>query len=395
MLNRRRLLQQSSLLTLSGFAPDFLLQTTAATEAAKDEPLLVVIELAGGNDGLNTVIPYRDQQYQKFRKHLQIEAKDVIKLNDSLGLHPEMKAAGELFDSGRLAIVPGVGYPNPNRSHFLSRDIWHSARLKTDQHNGQGWLGRSLDRSKNDLSDPDAVYVGSGEMPSAIVGRRTNSIAIGNEDDLKIPSGLSSASSATTEDDLQAFVQGTLQSSFDAARKFADATSDTTDGNDAYPGYRLAQQLKLVSRIIQMGMQTRVFYVSQPGYDTHSGQKNQHANLLRQYSRSLLAFLDDMKSIGKEDQVVVLTFSEFGRRVKENDSAGTDHGTSGPVFIAGKPVKAGLLAEYPALDDLVDGDLKTTVDFRRIYASLLTDWMKVDADVAIGGRFEPLRVVES
>ena len=396
MLNRRSLLQGSALLSLSPVVPGLFLDSAAAADTSTDQPLLVVIELSGGNDGLNTVIPLADENYAKYRDKLRIDAKDVIRLNDSLGLHPAMQAAGELYDSGRLAIVPGVGYPNPNRSHFRSMAIWHSARLGPEEHNGIGWLGRSIDVNRRaDLTDPDAVFVGEGTVPSAIVGRRANSVAIGDGFDLQIPAGLSTAANPEPDDDLHAFVHRAVNSSYAAAQQFAEATTRQASDSRGYPDYRLAQQLRSVARMIRMGIRTRIFYVSQPGYDTHSGQKFQHERLLRQYSRSLLAFLDDMKQSGVADRVVVLTFSEFGRRVQENASAGTDHGTSGPVFVAGEPVHAGVLSRYPSLADLDDGDLETTIDFRQVYASLLTDWLNVEATGPLGGNFQSFPVVES
>lgn len=394
MLDRRTLLQRSSLLSLTSLVPDPFLRTAQAAEVSRDDRMLVVIELAGGNDGLNTVIPFSDENYPKYRDKLRIERKDVIKLSDTLGLHPAMSAAGELFDSGRLAIVPGVGYPNPNRSHFRSREIWNSARLNANEHNGQGWLGRSMDGNKTkDGSGPDAVFVGEGTLPSAIVGRRSNAIAIGNEQDLRIPASLSPVASPAPGDDLLAFVRRTVDSSYAAAKQFAAATDGERGADVSYPSYRLAEQLKLVARIIRMEFGTRIFYVSQPGYDTHAAQKFPHERLLQQYSRSLLAFMNDLKDCGLADRVVVLTFSEFGRRVKENASGGTDHGTSGPVFVAGEPVKAGLLGSYPSLSKLADGDLQTTVDFRSLYASILTDWLDVDSTGPLGGVFEPFQVV--
>ncbi len=394
MLNRRSFLHQSSFLSLSPLVPAFLSQTARATEARKDDRLLVVIELNGGNDGLNTVIPIADDQYGNYRDKLRIDKKDIISLTDSIGLHPAMKSAAELYDDNRLAIVPGVGYPNPSRSHFRSMAIWHSARLQPADHTGQGWLGRASDQQRSPSSStPDAVFIGDGIIPAAIIGRRANAIALNNEKELMLASNLAAPGKPSSGNDLQAFVQTTVDSSYAAARRFAQSTKGKPDDSGEYPNYRLGRKLKLLSRIIRLGVGTRIFYVSQGGYDTHSAQKFTHQRLLTEFSRSLKSFLDDMKKSGLGDRIVVLAFSEFGRRVKENASAGTDHGTSGPVFVAGESIKAGILNPYPSLDDLEDGDLKTTVDFRSIYSSLLTDWMHVDANRPLGGAFQPFHVV--
>ena len=395
MLNRRTFLEQTSLVALAPVVPAFLSQYAFAAKAEKDERILVVIELEGGNDGLNTVIPYADDHYAKYRKSLRVEKNDIVKLNDSIGLHPAMKEAGELFDEGRLAVIPGVGYPNPSRSHFRSRAIWHSARLNAVDHNGHGWLGRSCDETRDPgQTVADAFFIGDGAIPAAIVGRRTHSIALNNEAELELASSLElPAVEKDGDDDLSAFIQSTVRASYNAAKRFAESELNLSGGDASYPSYPLAQKLRLLSRIIRLGGGTRIFYVSLGGFDTHSAQKLTHQRLLRQYSRSLKAFLDDMQTNKLSDRITILTFSEFGRQLRENASAGTDHGTCGPVFIAGDAIKPGILSRYPSLTDLEDDEMKTTVDFRRIYASLLQDWLGTQSTGPLGGSVKPLRVV--
>lgn len=394
MQNRRTFFKQSSLVSLAPIVPAFLSQTALATEAEKDQRILVVIELAGGNDGLNTVIPYADEHYAEYRKALRIKSKDVLKLDGTIGFHPAMKQAAELFNDKRLAVINGVGYPNPSRSHFRSQAIWHSARLDAEEHNGHGWLGRSCDHTRQPgQTTPDAVYIGDSSVPSAITGRRTNSIALNNEKELELASELTVSAPTSENDDLAAFVRSTVSSSYAAAKQFAQSADEKTSGSDGYPNYRLARKLRLLSRIIRLGGGTRIFYLSLGGFDTHSGQMFTHENLLRQYSRSLKAFLDDMRKDKLSDRITVLTFSEFGRQLRENASAGTDHGTCGPVFIAGDSIRPGILSKYPSLTDLEDKEMKATVDFRSIYASLLQDWLGVDAAGPLGGTFNPLNVV--
>ena len=394
MLNRRKFLHQSSLVSLAPLVPGFLAQTAHATEAKKDERILVVIELEGGNDGLNTVIPFTDEKYAEYRKLLKVETKDIHTLNDSIGLHPAMKDAKELFDDNRLSVIPGVGYPNPSRSHFRSQAIWHSARLDAEDHNGHGWIGRSCDQTRNTgQAVPDAVFVGDGTIPAAIIGRRTNAIALNNEKELMLAAELAAPKVPVINDDISAFVQSTVNSSYEAAKRFADSKEAKSADSSGYPNYQLARKLSLISRMIRLGGGTRIFYASLGGFDTHSSQKFSHENLLRHYSRSLRAFLDDMQKHKLADRIAVITFSEFGRQLQENASGGTDHGTSGPVFIAGDAIKPGILSKYPSLTDLADNEMKATVDFRSIYASLLTDWLGVDATIPLGGEFESINVV--
>ena len=246
--------------------PAFLSQTAFAAKAEKDKRILVVIELEGGNDGLNTVIPFADDHYAKYRKSLRIETRDIIKLNDSIGLHPVMKEAGELFDEERLAVIPGVGYPNPSRSHFRSQAIWHSARMNAVDHNGHGWLGRSCDETR----EPGRTVAGR------CLCRRRNHPCRNHRSphQFHCPERRERSSNShqawtlplveTDGDDLSAFVQNTVSASYDAAKRFAESSDDfnTSDGDEAYPNYSLARKLRLLSRIIRLGGGTRIFYVS-------------------------------------------------------------------------------------------------------------------------------------
>lgn len=396
MPNRREFLKHSSLVSLAPMVPAFLSQTALVAKAEKDDRILVVIELEGGNDGLNTVIPFADEKYAEYRTSLRIKKEEIIKLDGSIGLHPAMKGLGDLFNEERFSVIPGVGYPNPSRSHFRSQAVWHSASLDAEDHIGQGWLGRSCDQTRDSQqTKPDAVFVGEGTTPAAIIGRRTNSIAIHNADELKLASNFDVPKVDVPDDldDVTAFVQNTINSSYKAARQFAESKDKTQDGG--YPNYGLARKLELISRLIRLDGGTRIFYTSLGGFDTHASQKSTHHNLLRRYSRSLKAFLDDLKRHKLNDRVTVLTFSEFGRQLRENASGGTDHGTCGPVFVAGGAVQPGVLSKYPSLTDLEDNEMKSSVDFRSIYSSLLADWLGVDAAVPLGGKFEPLRVVRN
>ena len=379
MLRRRDFLK-SSLLAASPFVPVFLQRAARAATPTADSRKLVVIQLSGGNDGLNTVIPFADANYAKHRRTLRIDTDKVLRLNDSLGLHPAMQSAADLYHAGRLAIIPGVGYPNPNRSHFESMAIWHSGRPDAPNQQAEfGWLGRAADDwRRSGTSAADAIFVGDASMPKAILGRKSVAIALDSEQDLRLALPGSSTHKPEPGNDLSAFVSSTIDSSFAAALKLAESSKTSEAELSIYPTTRLGQRLKLIAKLLRMDLGAPIFYVDQPGYDTHSAQSYGHERLLRELSAGLKSFLDDLQQCGLVSQVTILAFSEFGRRAAENDSAGTDHGTAGPVFLAGAGIQPGLHGQYPSLADLdSEGDLIATTDFRSIYASILSDWLRV------------------
>ncbi|MDB5388680.1 MAG: hypothetical protein JWM11_4326 [Planctomycetaceae bacterium] len=394
MLNRRRFLHNASLVSLAPLIPGFLPGSLYATETQTNGRILVVIQLSGGNDGLNTVIPFNDDTYGKARTTLRIEQKDTLKLTDSLGLHPAMKPAAELFESGRLAIVQGVGYPNPNRSHFESMSIWQHARTDLAQHDHIGWLGRACDLQRRAAGTPDSYFLGAEELPVAIRGRRAQVVSMNSAQDLNLVNPVEPSGTVTTgSSDISAFIEQSLDESYLAAKQFQETTPALGETSAAYPSSRLSRHLQLVSKLIKFGGGTRVYYTSQSGYDTHSSQLVAHRQLLAEFSGALKAFLDDLKQAGLDDRVVVLAFSEFGRRVEENGSAGTDHGAAGPVFLAGSKVQSGILGEHPSMTDLDDGDLKMRFDFRQVYATLLDRWLAVDTKAVLGGEFSLLPLI--
>lgn len=378
-MKRRSFLQNASLISLAPSVPAFLPRANAGLNRKDNNgKILVVLQLSGGNDGLNTVIPFADERYAKHRPKLKIANDRVIKVNDSIGLHPQLKPMAELLDDGRLSIVQGVGYPNPNRSHFESMDIWHTARLKKGDRTGHGWLGRMIDANRKPAEDtsPDAVFVGDSEIPVALRGRRANSISLNSENELRLFASVAQPKTSSSDDDLTSFIRQTVDSSYIAAKQFAE--NAPVAGDSSYPNSRLGRKLQLLSRMIKLGGSTQIFYVSQGGYDTHSDQLGRHDNLLRELSRGVAAFMEDMQNSKLADRVLMLSFSEFGRRVTENASVGTDHGTAGPVFVAGPVSNPGLIGSHPSLDDLDQGDLKMTTDFRSIYANVLSKWLHTD-----------------
>ena len=387
--SRRDLLRMLPLISLAPTVPGFIARLARASTPERDGRILVVIQLDGGNDGLNTVVPFGDEAYAKNRSTLKLATDRLIKVSNGIGLHPAMGQAGKLLESGQLGIVPGVGYPNPNRSHFASMAIWQTARLDEEEHAGPGWLGRGLDST----AGASSTFVGAGSIPVAIKGRRALASGLERIDDLTLDPALARPDVSSPGDGLAAFVRRSTLDAYASSDRLAELAKDKSS-TARYPGTGLAERLKLVARLIKGEYASRVFYTSQGGYDTHSAQSNTHFGLLNELSGALKAFLDDLAASKLADRVLVLGFSEFGRRVLENGSGGTDHGAAGPVFLAGPGVKPGLLGPYPSLTDLDDGDLKPVVDFRRVYATILEGWLGLPSGPALGGTFATMPLLK-
>jgi uncharacterized protein (DUF1501 family) len=402
MLSRRDFLRSSTLLALAPAVPGFLAQTARAARPEPDARVLVVLDLAGGNDGINTVVPFADEGYAKHRKALRLAKDRLVKVNDRVGLHPALGDLGKLLEDGRLAIVQGVGYPDPDGSHDESATVWQTARFTAEeQQEGHGWLGRALgEADRPSPGGPASFSIGTGPLPIALRGRGSVASALDNLEDYAAPAPESLRRAITgreSRDDLTAYVRRSLLHGYLTADSLAEAGPGRQAGV-VYPQTELARRLGLVARVIRAGLGTRVFYVTQAatgatpgGYDTHASQLPTHALLLGELAGALRAFLDDLAAARVADRVAVLVFSEFGRRVAENGAAGTDHGTAGPVFLAGPGVRAGLVGQTPRLLDLDEhGNLKMGIDFRRVYATVLEDWLGLPARGALGGAFEKL-----
>ncbi len=410
--SRRRFLQTgvcaSSLVAVGLDVPGFLANTAVAAAKRRNgnraaaNNVLVVIQLSGGNDGLNTVIPYADPLYAKNRILLRIPEQQVIKVDDHIGLHPSLSGFGELLEQDQLAIVQGVGYPNPDRSHFRSMDIWHSA-APHDLTPRTGWLGRALDtRRGEEQRDAPGLHLGANELPLALVSRETAIPSIDSLDAfrLRTSSGALSADSlrevsqlsTSGDSSLAQFIQRSTLSALDSSERVQESLGKTK-GPSEYPNYGLARKLELVAQLIDAGMETSIYYVELGGFDTHSSQADAHAALLRELGDSTAAFLKDIQARGQQDRVLVMSFSEFGRRVRENSSAGTDHGTAAPMFLAGAPVQSGPVGEHPSLSNLQAGDLKFHTDFRSVYAGVLDGWLGCDSTTVLGESFEATPVL--
>ncbi|QJW94807.1 DUF1501 domain-containing protein [Frigoriglobus tundricola] len=376
MLTRRSLLKSAPLLALAPTVPAFLARTARAAGPGPDARVLVVLQLDGGNDALNTVVPFADPEYAKLRPRLRIGAARVVKLNDALGLHPALKPLDELWTGGRLAVVPGVGYPNPSRSHFESMAIWHTARFGAEEtRTSYGWLGRALD------SGGGESCVVSPEAPQAVRGRRAAAVSLTRTADLLLadPDAVKAAVGAPAQqaDDVLAFVRRQASDAVASAEKVEAMTREKSGA--PYPASGLGQKLKLVARLLKAGSGSRVYYATQGGYDTHAQQPFAHANLVSEFADAVAAFFADLTAAQVADRVALLAFSEFGRTIRENDSAGTDHGTAGCVFVAGPGVGGGVIGTAPSLTDLTAGEPKMTTDFRRVYAAALSEWLGLPA----------------
>jgi uncharacterized protein (DUF1501 family) len=429
---RRLFLQRGlTILAAAPTVPMFLDQTVMALNNARDHSLvqqptgkdgkiLVVVQLAGGNDGLSTVVPYGDDIYHRARSAIGIDPKTVLKINDYVGLHPNMAPLKQMYDDGHLGIVQGVGYPNPNRSHFRSTDIWSSAQPDRDVVSS-GWVGRYFDNACPGCDPHVGVAIGH-QLPLAMQGEKVMPLSIerpeayryqGNDraayEKLNAVTGAATAANMmpntlaeTTQH--QKKIEITSDSQLDFLQRTAmDAQVSSDDilrmtrehRGQNYPQGEFGNGLQTIAAMISGGLPTRVYYVSLGGFDTHAQQKPRHDKLMTELSDGLGAFWKDLKTQGNQDRVLVMTFSEFGRRVEQNASGGTDHGAAAPMFLMGPKITPGLLGNYPSLKDLDQGDLKFNVDFRSVYATILQNWLDTPSKPILGNQFPTFPILRA
>jgi uncharacterized protein (DUF1501 family) len=368
--------------------------------------VLVVVQMGGGNDGLNTIVPYGDDAYHRVRPAIGIAENAVLKIDDRIGLNPVMAGMNELYKQGRLAIVQGVGYPNPNRSHFEATQIWETA--SPDRSVTTGWLGRYLDRTvpaNAPASETANLFtaVSLGDtVPAALISLHVDVSAVGALNTFAYNVGKDTASKTTASrlydgaKPGQSPYLGLIEETARTAMHGGDllrAKIASYQRAVTYPSDPFSQQLALAAQIIGSDLGTRVIFVSIGSFDTHAGQRNQQDRLLGYMSNGLLAFYQDLAAHGNSDRTLALTFSEFGRRVQQNASNGTDHGTAMPLFVLGGKVKGGLYGTHPSLTDLDKGDLKFNVDFRSVYSTVLERWLGRDSSQIIGSTFDQLTFV--
>jgi uncharacterized protein (DUF1501 family) len=362
---------------------------------------LIVVQMAGGNDGLNTVVPYTDGVYLQNRKNVGIPEDQVLKLDDRFGLHPAMGGMKSLWDDGKMAIVHGVGYPNPSFSHFRAMDIWQNANPEGKA--SEGWLAKLVKGAVDRRGHPFAGFAAGGTLPPALMSPDYPVPAVGDVNSFKLLPDPRFAADATARQN--ALVK--LYQSYPGGAPFAQVLQSTEEGTlssidqlqKAHAAYKPAVEyprdgfgagLKLLAETITGNLGVKVGYVTIGGFDTHSNEKNTHQRLLQSLSDGLKAFWDDLVAQGKADDVMIMSWSEFGRRVGENGSNGTDHGTAGPQFIIGNGLRGGHWGDPVNLNDLSQGNLTFTTDFRSVYATVMDGWLGAPAEKLLGARFQTL-----
>ena len=421
-LKTRREFLRTGLLggSLSWTLPAFLSRTMQTLHAqadgaliqgvtGRDGNILVVLQLAGGNDGLNTVIPLGNDEYRKARPTLGIHESSILKIDPAIGLHPSLSGLASAYQDGHLAIVQGVGYPNPNRSHFRSTEIWATA-VDSDKSSTTGWIGRYFDNACSGCDASVGIAMAS-QLPQSFAATTPKGVLYqgggggkkkaSKKKGSNLPDSDPSMMSMEEDDAGEAggsigmlngpgnlgkmsaldFLERTEMDAKVSQQEIANASAKAKN-SVPFPGSRLGQNFAMVSRLIAGGMPTRIYYLSLGGFDTHTQQTDAHARLLKEMGDAVSAFLADLKAQGNLGRVTLMTFSEFGRRVKENASGGTDHGAAAPLFLAGGGVKAGLLGQMPSLapKDLFDGDVKYNTDFRSVYATVLENHLGVKSE---------------
>jgi uncharacterized protein (DUF1501 family) len=360
--------------------------------ASEDERTLVLIQLNGGNDGLSTLVPFGDDAYYRVRKATRLEPDALHRVDDYVGLHPSLAHLARRYQEGQVALIQGVGYPGSNRSHFKSREIWHTADLRGRAGN-DGWIGRLCDQAWAASTLPElSVHVGqnlpfslySPLHPPVVFNTPDSYRWLGDEGAAQVLDSSGDRRSSSVLERLRGVMADARSSSARILRAIREYETDVE-----YAGNRDAQALKHAAALIDARLGSRVLSVVIGGFDTHANQKADHSALLRLLDRALESFLSDLQRSEAGRKTLVLAFSEFGRRVKENGSGGTDHGKASLMFALGKPVAGGLYGEYPSLTDLDDQDLRFNVDFRRAYATAI-EWMGGDARETLGAAFEPV-----
>lgn len=414
-INRRNFvktsLSASSLLAFSSLVPGFLCRSAAAPELKRGGKgtALVVIQLSGGNDGLNTVVPYEDDAYHRNRPTLRIAGNKVLKIGQRLGLHPDMPAFHKLFNDGLLSVVQGTGYPASSRNHDGAMHDWHTA-LPKETLLQTGWVGRALEEIYEPLTqNVPGVFVGHIHPPFSLCTEKVIvPVVRDTEQWLTSPGSNATGKKAYRQQMLQAikaspgagnnplleFVKATSAQTLAGSQRVETHSLETVSGT-AYPQFRLAQTLHTIAQLIRSDLGIRIYFAELGGggiggFDTHAGQAANHGALLRELAEAVSAFIRDLQRDNLHQQVMLITFSEFGRTLAENGRRGTGHGTSAPMFLAGGALKGGIVGTHPSLTNL-DGDApRFHTDFRRVYATLLERWLGINSIKVLGGRFTPV-----
>ncbi len=387
ILKRRQFLKASSLASASLLLPNFLKALSSSPALENRNKVLVILQLSGGNDGLNTIIPIRNDIY--FRERQTIAINNALRLTDEAGIHPALPFFKALFDRGELAVLNNVGYPDPNKSHFRSMDIWHSAS-RSDEYLESGWIGRYLDQACYDCDHPTQALEVNDMLSLALKGRHQKAFAFKDPKKLYQTSReayfkkLYQEHRHQHEDETVAYLYQTLGDTLNNA-DYIFEQSKARKTAAAYPDSELGKDLKTVSSLIKSDINTQVYYLQIGSFDTHINQNQRQESLFRTINDAVEAFVADLKQDGLFRHVMLMTFSEFGRRVAQNASNGTDHGTANQLFlVSGGLKKQGLLNDLPDLTQLNEGDLQYAEDFRKVYATLLKNWLDADSDKILG-----------
>jgi uncharacterized protein (DUF1501 family) len=395
--NRRSFLKKSALLSASFMLPEFLrafgMESMTGTFNGKR---LVVIQLFGGNDGLNCIVPFKNDLYYKLRPGIGLKDEAIIGLTDEVAINAKMLGLADLYNQGYLSIINNVGYPDPNRSHFRSTDIWHSASDE-NQYLTTGWIGRFLDTLCTDhCAVPHTAIELDDTLSLVLKGEKTKGIAFHDPKVLYLATQneliqkISKSGHDLEHDALPDFLHRTLRDTTQSA-EYIYEKSKIYKSQVIYPASEFAKRMRSIAELICSGSETQVYFISLPGFDTHAAQIGMHSRVLETYSQTIKAFVDDLKANNLFDDTVIFTFSEFGRRVKQNASKGTDHGTANNVYIInGKLNKPGIYNEMPDLENLDQGDLKYSIDFRQVYATLLEKTLQKKSEQILGKSFTPL-----
>ena len=381
-MERRKFLKQNVLASSLFFVPSFVKAFENAIKGSLGFKKLVIVQLSGGNDGLNTIIPYTNDIYYKSRPNIAIAKNDCIKITDEFGINKNLAPLKHLYDKGYLSVINNVGYPNPIRSHFRSTDIWHTAS-DSNQYLNTGWLGRYIDvYGKKPYSgielDDSLSLIMKGDVLKGIATKNPTSL-YNNTKTPYFKKVLDSQRDVHLSEHNLGYLYKTMIEAKSSA-KYIYEKSKTYNSALTYPNNPFGKQLKTTAQFINSRVESKVFYVSMGGFDTHVRQEKKQNKLLQTYSEAMDVFVKDLEQKDTFKDTLILTFSEFGRRVKQNAASGTDHGAANNVFIIGKNLKKqGFYNEAPNLINLdKNGDIKYTVDFRSIYATILDKWLEVD-----------------
>jgi uncharacterized protein (DUF1501 family) len=410
---RREFLQKGlTVAAVTMTVPSFLTRTAYALNdptdvkpvaRASDEPILVVLQLAGGNDGLNTIVPYANDDYYRARRQLAIAKEEVLRINDDVGMNPQLTGLKALYDEGHMAIVQGVGYPNPDRSHFRSMEIWETAS-GSDKFDSYGWIGRYFDNACKGQPEPTVGVAVGGKSPLTFRNHISVGVSMESANGMQWNPGTAMMQNPEEKKKVYAdlntpraqapkgldFLQRTALNAQVSGDRIREAINKHQTRVDYGGVSQLGQGLRMIAGMIAGNLGSRVYFASLGGFDTHSAQRPTHTNLMTQLAAAVKAFYQDLREQGNANRVLVMTFSEFGRRVGENASGGTDHGTAAPLFLFGDMVKPGIYGEHPSLTDLDQGDLKYKVDFRSVYATVLEKWLKAPSPAVLNGTYPTL-----